>query len=192
MHFIILLLLLAACSEQPATPAGTATGRHAIPFNIVATGDSRTDIVAATSFAWMPGMQEAHEDPHLGDLQMQALLRESITVAMADKGYLPAMDEGQSDLLVGYVLVLNDARADQALAEQYGLKASVNLASPDPTRYEKGTLVIDVIERSSGLSAWRSALQGFASLDISESERRTRIHELVQRMLAGMPARLAN
>jgi len=88
--------------------------------------------------------------------------------------------------------VLNDARADQALAEQYGLKASVNLASPDPTRYEKGTLVIDVIERSSGLSAWRSALQGFASLDISESERRTRIHELVQRMLAGMPARLAN
>ena len=69
------------------------------------------------------------------------------------------------------------------------MQADLNFLSPEPDKFEKGTLVIDVVERKTGLSAWRSSLQGFAYLDIDQAERRQRIHSIVQRMLSGLPAR---
>lgn len=61
--------------------------------------------------------------------------------------------------------------------------------SPDPDRYEMRTLVIEVTDQSTGLAAWRSALQGFAVRDPGATERRQRIGLMVDRMLAGMPAK---
>jgi len=180
-----LTLTLTACTQS--APRETGNSARAMPFNIVSTGDSQADVLSARTFDWMPGMQHVREDPRLGELRIQELLRESVTLVLADKGYLLDPDDGKSDLLVGYIVTLDDSQEGQELAEHYGVQASINLASPDPARYEKGTLIIDIIERRTGLTAWRSALQGFASLDISEAERRSRFHAMVKRMLAGMP-----
>ena len=75
------------------------------------------------------------------------------------------------------------------MEDRYGVQPGLAGASPDPGRYEKGTLIITVVDRRSGLVAWRSALQGFASQNISEETRRERINDIVTRMLAGIPAR---
>ena len=69
------------------------------------------------------------------------------------------------------------------------MQPGLNLNSPDPARYQKGTLVIEVTEKSTGRTAWRSALQGFAVRELGDTERRQRIGLMVDRMLAGMPGK---
>ncbi len=136
-------------------------------------------------------MQVGSDDPRMDNLQLQELLRAAINNTMTEKGYQAAAAGVQGDLLVGYIITLNDARTDEEIADSYGVQASINVPTPDPARYEKGTLVIDILDSSTGLMAWRSALQGFASFQISDEQRRHRINEMVQRMLSGLPVRSA-
>lgn len=179
---------LYGCTQPP--PAADETTRlHALPFNVVATGDSRADTASAATFSWVAGIEPGNSDPRMADIPVNALLEEAIRDTLQQKGYHQSPAAGQGDLVVRYVVALNDAAADRQLAEKYGMQADLGFSSPDPDKFEKGTLVIDITERHSGLSAWRSSLQGFAYLQMGEAERRQRIRAMVQRMLAGMPSR---
>ena len=188
----LLALSLIACSQQqPESKSPAAV--QAMPFNIVSAGDSRADVSRAVTFSWAQGMQVVSADPRMGDARLQALMREAISTVMAAKGYQPAAAGGPGDLQVGYIITLDNARTDSGIADAYGgVQASINVPNPDPALYEKGTLVIDIIDTDTGLTAWRSALQGFASFKISEEQRRQRINEMVQRMLSGLPDRQAD
>ena len=180
---LLLPVLLYGCTHQQ--PVADEPARlHAMPFNVVATGDSR-----ASTFSWATGIEPVTGGLQTGNVSVNALLEEAIANTLQKKGYRYATATGQGDLLVSYAVAVNDAAADKQLAEKYGMQADLNFSSPEPDKFEKGTLVIDVVERQTGLSAWRSSLQGFAYLDINQAERRQRIHSIVQRMLSGLPAR---
>ena len=185
---LALLTGLYGCSQQqPVTEAPSRL--HAMPFNVVATGDARTDAAAASTFSWATATEPPAGDSRMAGVPVNALIEEAIADTLQQKGFNYLAATGQGDLLVRYAVSLNDAAADSRLAEKYGMQADLGYTSPDPEKFEKGTLVIDIIERHSGLSAWRSSLQGFAYLDISEAERRQRLQAMVRRMLSGLPAR---
>jgi hypothetical protein len=188
-HLLMALMTfaLAGCSQQPTVPEPEDTVQ-AMPFNIVSTGDSRVDVSAATTFSWAANVPVSTDTNGIDNTQLQDLLRAAINNTMTEKGYRPASAGTQGDLQVGYVLTLKDNdRTAMDIADSYGVHASITVPTPDPTRYEKGTLIIDILDSSTGLMAWRSALQGFASFQISEEQRRQRINEMVQRMLSGLP-----
>jgi hypothetical protein len=86
-------------------------------------------------------------------------------------------------------VVQNDALSDQEINDRYGIQPSLSLPAPDAGRYEKGTLVIDIIDAKTGRTAWRSALQGYADLKISREERQDRLDDMIMFMLARFPAR---
>ena len=179
---------LSGCaSQQPA--ADKPAHLYAMPYSVVATGDSRADTTAATTFSWPAAPAAVNNERGTTGAPVNALLEEAIATTLQQKGYRYSAAAGQGDLIVSYDYTLNDAAADKQLAQKYGMQSDLNYTSPDPEQFEKGTLVIDVIERHSGLTAWRSSLQGFAYLQISAAERRQRIHSMVQRMLSGLPAR---
>lgn len=184
----ILLPGLNGCTHQQ--PVSEEINQlQAMPFNVVATGDPGTDAAAASTFSWAERGESASGARLMADVPVNALLEEAIADILQQKGYRYSAATGQGDLLVSYTVTLNDEAADRQLSEKYGMQADLNVSSPDPDRFEKGTLVIDIKEQQSGLSAWRSALQGFAYLHINEAERRQRIHGMVRRMLAGLPSR---
>jgi hypothetical protein len=183
------MLALCGCSMQPTPPAH---GRiPSLPFSVVATGDPAVDLEDASTFAWAQALQQNGEDKPGESVSMDTLLQAAISNSLQEKGYRYSDVPGEGDLIIGYH-VLNDAvPADRETIDTDGvqLQPSLNLNSPDPSRYEKGTLVIEVTEKSTGLTAWRSALQGFAVRDLGVTERRQRIGLMVERMLAGMPAK---
>lgn len=191
IHVFLCAALLAGlygCTHQQ--PVAEPPARlHAMPFNVVATGDSRTDPASAATFSWTAASAPADARPGMEDVPVNALLEEAIADTLQQKGYRYFAASGQGDLLVSYTMTLNDAAAERQLAEQYGMQADLKYSSPDPEKFEKGTLVIDIIERQSGLSAWRSSLQGFAYLQLDDMQRRQRIHGMVARMLSGLPDR---
>jgi len=179
------LLAVSGCSQQPPVPAHG--GIQALPFSVVATGDPATDIRDASTFAWARGLQQTGHEQGPGNVPMDALLKEAIVTTLQGKGYRYSAAPGEADLIINYQIALDAPGADRDQAGQ--LQPSLNISSPDPDKYEKGTLVIEVTERSTGLTAWRSALQGFANLELSDAERRQRLGLMVDRMLAGVPAK---
>jgi hypothetical protein len=183
------MLALCGCSMQPTPPAH---GRiPSLPFSVVATGDPAVDLEDASTFAWAQALQQNGEDKPGESVSMDTLLQAAISNSLQEKGYRYSDVPGEGDLIIGYHVLHDDVPADRETIDTDGvqLQPSLNLNSPDPSRYEKGTLVIEVTEKSTGLTAWRSALQGFAVRDLGVTERRQRIGLMVERMLAGMPAK---
>jgi len=177
------------CARQPA--AVTVSPRiPATPFSVVATGDSNFDASQAATFAWSGDMQDVANVPHLRDVPLNNMLKASIANTMNSKGYRYTASPGTGDLVVGYSVSLDDAGVNSTAARDHGVQPGLNFSTPDPEKYEKGTIVIEVTEVATRRVAWRSALQGFSIIELDEVDRRKRLDGLVQRMLSGLPARL--
>jgi hypothetical protein len=185
---LTLVLLLAGCSQQK--PAMDRTIRvRPMPFTAVSTMDPTADVSSAASFTWAPRMQEIHSNPHEDELLDKETLEHAITNALQKKGYEYTWRAGHADLRVGYLVVMNGVLSGKEINDRFGIQPGLNLQAPDTVRYEKGTLVIDIIDMKTGRTAWRGALQGFADLEISKEDRQERFDAMVMFMLARFPAR---
>jgi hypothetical protein len=183
------MLAASGCSQQRTAPA--QNGVKALPFSVVATGDSGVDIRNATTFAWSSSLQPDSPGKGPENRLIETLLQDAIITTLQGKGYRYSPVPGEGDLIVNYQVKLDEPGAGMEPPQAGGetLQPSLNLVSPDRGKYEKGTLSIEVTEKLTGMTAWRSALQGFANLRLSDAERRQRIGLMVERMLAGVPAR---
>jgi hypothetical protein len=183
------LLVVSGCSQQP--PVAAQGGIQPLPFSVVATGDSAADIRDASTFAWARNLQQNGHDQSPGNMPLDTLLQEAIVTTLQGKGYRYSAEPEEGDLIIMYHIALDAPGADreQTVTHTAELQPSLNISSPDPGKYEKGILIIELTERATGLIAWRSALQGFANLELSDTERRQRIGLMVDRMLAGVPAK---
>jgi hypothetical protein len=185
---MILALLLSGCGQQNAAMTKTIRAQP-MPFTIVSTKDTITDVSSAATFTWARGMREIHSDPHQDKAPDKEALENAIINTLRQKGYEYTWRASLGDLHVGYTVVMNDALSDQEINDRYGIQPSLSLPAPDAARYEKGTLVIDIIDAKTGRTAWRSALQGYADLKMSREERQDRLNDMVMFMLARFPAR---
>jgi hypothetical protein len=188
LAFLALVLLLSGCTQQK--PAVNRDIRvRAMPFTAVSTMDPTADVSSAVSFTWAPRMREIHSDPHEAEVLDQESLEHAISNALQKKGYEYTWRAGLADLRVGYLVVMNGVLSGEEINDRFGIQPGMNLQAPDTVRYEKGTLVIDIIDMKTGRTAWRGALQGFADLRISKEDRQERFNDMVMFMLARFPAR---
>jgi hypothetical protein len=188
LAFLVLVLLLPGCGQQQSA-MGRAIRVQPMPFTVVSTMDPMADVSSAASFTWSPRMREIHGDPHEGDVPDKDALENAITDTLRKKGYEYTWRAGLADLRVGYLVIMDGALSDKELNDRYGIQPGLNLQAPDSARYEKGTLVIDIIDMKTGRTAWRGALEGFAYLEISREDRQERLNDMVMFMLARFPAR---
>jgi hypothetical protein len=191
-HGILIVLLaivplLPGCAEAPSAAAG-AVRLQPIPFTAVSTMDPLADVSSAVSFTWAPRMQEIDRDPYETGIPDREALESAITAALEKKGYEYTW-RSSADLKVGYLVVTNDALSSEQISKRFGVQPGLNLQAPDDVRYEKGTLVVDIIDVKTGGTVWRGALQGFADLEISKEDRQERLDDMVMFMLARFPAR---
>jgi hypothetical protein len=187
LAFLALILQLTGCGQQSAMSRSIRA--QPMPFTVVSTVDPMADVSSAVSFAWSPRMREIHGGPHEDEVPEKEALENAIGNALRKKGYEYTWRAGLADLRVGYLVVLGGALSGKEIDDRYGIQPGLDLQSPDAVRYEKGTLVIDIIDMKSGRTAWRGALQGFADLEISKQDRQERLDDMVMFMLARFPAR---
>lgn len=188
LAFLVLVLVLPGCGQQQSA-MGRAIRVQPMPFTVVSTMDPMADVSSAASFTWSPRMREIHSDPHEGDVPDKEALENAITDTLRKKGYEYTWRAGLADLRVGYLVILDGALSDKEINDRYGIQPGLNLEAPDSARYEKGTLVIDIIDMKTRRTACRGALQGFADLEISREDRQERLNDMVMFMLARFPAR---
>ena len=168
-------MLLGACVS------GGAAGSSELHAGIK-TAQSPVFIVPETgSFAWRSGSKLV-PSPRLDARKYDRMIREALTEAFAQKGYRLS-SPGASDLLVSYVGGLESVLDDFLIDKLFG----VNPAWHDGTknrRYEKGTLVVDIVESETKRGVWRGAVQANVTFDLTDGERRERIGRAVELLMA--------
>lgn len=184
----VLVAVLSGCTQHSATTQRPRV--PATPFSVAATGDPAFDPSQARTFAWSSNMQDVASVQRLQDVPLEDMLRDSIAGNMNSKGYRNLAYTGKADLVIGYSVSLDDAATSSAAAREHGVQPGLAFTTPDPEKFEKGTIVIEVREAVTGLIAWRSALQGFSIIELDDADRRKRLDGMVQRMLSGLPARV--
>jgi len=184
----MLVLVMIGCAQQQ-TSSGQAAKVQATPFSVVATGDSNFNASQAQTFSWSPNMQELSGVPRLNEVPLRDMLKDSISHNLNAKGYRYQGEQEPGDLVVGYSVSLDDSEMNSDAARRSGVIPSLNFSTPDPEKYEKGTIVIEVTQSANGIVAWRSALQGFSIIDLDDADRRKRLDGMVARMLSGLAAK---
>jgi len=188
MAGLALVSLLPGCARTPVAGDGTVHVRP-MPFAAVSIVDPLADVSSATRFTWAPRMQEIRGDPNESELPDREALENAISGALREKGYEYTWKAGLADLKVGYLVVMNGAMSGEEISDRFGIQPGLNLQAPDDVRYEKGTLVVDIIDVKTGRTVWRGALQGFADLAVPRDDRQGRLNDMVTFMLARFPVR---
>ena len=153
--------------------------------------DPSANFTTYTTFAFLPdgGSTERpggarHRVRLVEDPLYHAHVQEAIAAELAVKGFRPARESIEPDLLIGYQTLVRN-RAD-VVPPLYGVgwRGRVYVAAPGHARwYKEGTLVIDMIDGQSRETVWRGVGVG-AMRDMRTGEE---IREAVQEILKDFP-----
>ena len=143
-----------------------------------------------TTFDWGPADALPVGDPRLDkDPFFQDRVEGAIEKAMTAHGFARAAVSERPDVLIHYhANVMERLDVDQ-IDRGYGYCATAD-CQPRVTRYEAGTLVVDIVDAASNVLIWRGWAQGSLDGVLGNRERlRRRIDQSVEQMFETLPQR---
>ncbi|NOQ13408.1 MAG: DUF4136 domain-containing protein [Methyloprofundus sp.] len=179
---ILISALIVSCSaKQPLQPED-------MQVSFVNVHHSELHIPVNAIYQWSEGFVHQVSEGRLHYIDMWSLLKQGIEQEMQNKGYRKIAQTEQADIDISFVAALTSALDDHQIQQQYGLVPGLVTQRIDHHRYEKGTLIFDVVNPETQQLAWRTAGQALASLeDIPLVEREERIKLFVKKLLAFLP-----
>ena len=178
LYFLIML----GCATK-ITPSTDNRYSDLSNTTIVSVTYSEKRLPNSASFSWLPTAVKYYEDARLKNSPVQSYFQEAIRQNLNNRGYRFFSSATDSDFLVGYVLALESSLKDEEISEKYQLNPGLPGQAVNSNQYEKGTLIIDLIDPGTKRSMWRGAMQGFAKFEIKEEDRKKRINLFVDRLL---------
>jgi hypothetical protein len=164
--------------------------------------DPAADFAAIKTYAWLPPppivKNVASEDVSNPTLSQEALgpaIVAAVDRQLAARGLTPT-DRETADVHVAYFAALTVGFNQTYLGEYYGYVTG--WASPiapgfapstSSTVYEKGTLVIDIVQRTSKRAIWRGAAATRIAQERTLEERIKRLNEGTERIFQKFPIR---
>ena len=135
-------------------------------------------------FSWSPELKGVYKDDRFNHVDMDALLKQGIVNALVKKGYRFEENAASADYTVAYTAALESALSDGEVLQTFGSQPGL-VTSPQPDQNtEKGTLIIDVINKTTGHLHWRSTGQVLAKLDkIPLEQRKQRVEQFLKLIL---------
>ena len=176
-------MLLSACSTNK-------TQGNVVPINRPTTVQIRYDtqaIPAGAVFSWLPGLTGMYQDGRLSHTDMDELLKKGIVNALIEKGYQFTENASGADYTIAYTAALESALSDDEALKTFGVQPGLIVSKDSTQNVEKGTLVIDVINQTTGRMHWRSSGQTLAKLEqMSQQQRQQRINQFIKMMLSDL------
>lgn len=180
-----LLLLITTLGWQQSIMAQTSGG---VPgFTILSNSSPGFSVTTASRFSWLLEDVEIKKDAPINAQRAQEIVRDAIAGQMQMKGLPIAAVGSPSDYYIAYTLATESTIDDETLMKRYNISPGVNTASQGANIYEKGTLLIYVIDAISRQTKWQSAVQAGIQYDISEDQRKANIQSIVRTMLRNFP-----
>ena len=193
LYFLFVLvgmqLTLVGCSTQTTPVKEIQEQTEPQRLMIVSSGKPSKVLPAFTTYSWSEEYNQVLSSvPGQNKQEFKAYIREQIQAYLSTKGYEYKADPQQADVVVGFLFALEDAIADQTIQHRFGLLPGLRRAKASDPRYEKGSLLLTVLDNQQKTIYWRSAVQGFVDLEKDRVESgSTRMQGILNMMLKDFP-----
>ncbi len=178
---LISLFIVSCSTKQVVQPED-------MQVSFITVHHSELHIPVNATYQWSEGFVHQVTEGRLQYIDMWSLLKAAIEQEMHNKGYRKIAQTEQADIDISFVAALTSALDDNQIQQQYGLVPGLVTQRIDHHRYEKGTLIFDVVNPNTQQLVWRTAGQALASLEeIPLAERRARIELFVKKLLNFLP-----
>ncbi|VGO22490.1 DUF4136 domain-containing protein [Pontiella sulfatireligans] len=176
---------LFGCASTPQTfEIGPLVGLDNPSLHILVSQEH--DIPVSGTFGWGYSLLKAPPDFDSPLSVVNGRLHQSMHEALSGKGLV--FTETEPDLIVSYALAsAGDIDADE-LNQAYGDKIDpAILETKWDMHYKCGVLILDVVDRKSGLLLWRGSIMAEIDMDWPEERRKERSNDVVQALLRHYP-----
>jgi len=178
-----LITLLSACTTNTTQQNATPTIR---PISVQVRYDTQA-IPEGALFSWSSGLTGMYQDARLKHTNMDELLKKGIVNALIGKGYQFSENASEADYTINYTAALESALSDDEALQTFGVLPGLVVRKDSTQNVEKGTLVIDVINQTTGRMHWRSSGQTLAKLEqMPLQQRQQRINKFIKMMLSDL------
>ena len=159
-------------------------------FTIRADRNPDADFGRYRTFAWMPLAAAPPLDQDTGSRGLDKRVYSAVELAMQQKGYVPASSE-DADLLMTFRILKQEGYQDEHIpyAAQWHRGAYMEAYHATPDVYERGTLVIDAVDRAEKSLAWRGSASARLLPHVSYEKRVKRAEAAISQVFEKFPAR---
>lgn len=179
---LLISAVLASCSTKQPVHAEDIHG------SFITLHHSKLHIPVNATYQWSDGFVRQVAAGRLHSIDMWGLLKQGIEQEMQRKGYRKIAQTAQADVNISFVAALTSALDDNEIQRQYGLVPGLATSHINQQRYEKGTLIFDVVNPKTQQLAWRTAGQALATLEeMPLMARQQRIENFVKKLLEFLP-----
>ena len=176
-----IFMLIISLGWQPALMADAS--QRVTGFTAVTTSSPGFTVSSSTRIAWLLEDVNLKEDAPLSGKHTRILLHEEIEAAMQEKGLNVLKSGSPSDYLLAYTIASESTLDDETLLKRYNISPGFNAPTTGNNIYEKGTLLIHIINANTRQTVWQSVVQANIHSKLSDEQRRTNIRAVVRSML---------
>jgi len=159
---------------------------------LVNSGKPSAVLPAFTTYAWSAQYNRVLFGPVLNhEGQLKAYIKTEVARYLKTKGYQQQRDPESADVVIGFVLAVNDDVANPQLESKFGLLPGTQRQRANDARYKKGTFVLAILNNQLDKTYWRTAVVGLNDFETSPEHplkpEDSRLPALLPIMLNGLP-----
>jgi hypothetical protein len=138
------------------------------------------------AFGWGFSMLKIPQDLGISLSTVNTRLHNAMLTEMSDKGLV--FDETKPDLIISYALTAGGEIHTDELHQAYGdMIDPAFLEMETDLHYKHGVLILDVVERTSGVLLWRGAIMADIDMTLPEEQKQERCNAAVKELLQHYP-----
>ena len=163
----------------------TIASAEETPYAVVSVSNPDIKVLSSKEFSWSDKSRYVYEDKRLEGFPLKKSFQNDIKTKLTSNGFTFTENFQNASILVGYVIALESSLNDMDINNLYGINPGFINKNKEKNKnnYEKGTIIIDLIESRTNRMIWRGAIQGMAEFGIPDNEREERLRSAVNRLL---------
>lgn len=179
----------------------SASAAAAQKLEIKTNQDPKANFAAIKTYAWLPPAPLVQNvapggltNPSLSEEALGPHIVAAIDRELAARGWTKVADVNQADAKIAYFAALTTGFNNTYLGEYYGYVTGwANPIAPGFTPstsmsvYEKGTVVVDIVQRAENRAIWRGSVQTRINQEHTLQQRIERINQGADRMFEKFP-----
>lgn len=184
---VTITLFLPACVsvEKPDKSKASATDIRAItPLSVTSQGFK---LNKSDPISWLPEAIKFYSDSRINKTGLKDMIEIAISREINNKGLTLRQNTSNVKYLLAYTAAMESSLDDRTILLRYGLLPGDDLTMPASQSYNKGTLIIYLVDARTKRPVWKSALQAEVDFEADNFTRSQRVQLAVKKMLSTLP-----
>ena len=184
---LYLAALFVMLPGQLVMAAGPMIGNAAVKFAVATTSAPGLSINPSSRIAWFFDDVTINKDAPISEKEIRELLKTEIGSMMQQKGFEVTKSGSPADYYLAFTAATESTLDEATLLKRYKVSPGFEVSGSNKGIYEKGTLLIHLIDANTRATVWQSAVQAGVQTDIGLEKRRENIRTIVRAMLNKLP-----